>query len=151
MFEGTTEVEYKSGWEKAFFPICDGNQMVTRWGYEPFDIPYHSPMLMKQSLYRPDVYLEIQYADGHMEKWLIEIKPVAYSVVPKAPKPPPVGCADPAVLEKFDRRMKAYQQKSLEVATNYAKWSAAEKWCQAHGINWFIANENNTRGLFGGH
>ena len=80
MTKGVDRVKYKSSWEMEFFKVCDGNPLVTKWAYEPFDISYYSPALMKQSLYRPDVYLEICYTDGRTEKWLIEIKPVAYSV-----------------------------------------------------------------------
>jgi len=148
MVEGTTEVQYKSGWERDFFPICDGNENVIRWAYEPFDIPYSSPVLMKQSLYKPDVYLEIKYDDGHVEKWLIEIKPVAYSVVPKPPRPLPPGCQDPKKIASFQKRMASYQRKSLDVATNFAKWAAAEEWCRRHQVNWMIFNEQNSRGLF---
>lgn len=142
-------VNYKSDWERRFCVLCDGNERVIKWAYEPFDIPYSSPALMKQSLYRPDIYLEIVYDDdGHVEKWLIEIKPVAYSVVPEPPKPPPPGCTDPKKLASYQKRMAAYQRKSLDVATNYAKWAAAEAWCKRHQVNWMIFNEQNTRGLF---
>jgi hypothetical protein len=148
MTKGVDRVKYKSSWEMEFFKVCDGNPLVTKWAYEPFDISYYSPALMKQSLYRPDVYLEICYTDGRTEKWLIEIKPVAYSVVPTPPKPPPPGCQDPEKHARYQKRMAAYQRKSLDVATNYAKWEAAEAWCKENGVNWMIFNENNTRGLF---
>lgn len=148
MVEGTTEVVYKSGWERDFFPVCDGNEFVTRWGYEPFEIPYTSPVYMKQSLYRPDIYLECRYADGHEEKWLIEIKPSTYAAVPKPPKPPPAGCNDQSKWEKFEKRKAAYERKAADIAINYAKWAAAEAWCKRHQVNWFIATEENTRGLF---
>lgn len=150
MQEGVTEVEYKSDWERRFCVLCDGNENVTKWAYEPFDIPYSSPILMKQSLYRPDIYLEIKYDDGHLERWLIEIKPVAYSVVPSPPRPLPPGCQDPKKIASFQKRMAAYQRKSLDVATNFAKWEAAEEWCRRHQVNWMIFNEQNTRGLFKG-
>ena len=148
MFEGTTEVEYKSGWERDFFPVCDGNERVVRWGYEPFEIPYSSPALMKQSLYRPDVYLEMLNEDGNIEKWLIEIKPVAYSIVPTPPRPLPPGCQDQKKMASYQKRLAAYQRKCLDVATNFAKWEAAEAWCRRHQVNWMIFNEENTRGLF---
>jgi hypothetical protein len=150
MVEGVTEVDYKSSWEKKFFPICDGNEFVTRWGYEPFEIPYSSPVYLKQSLYRTDIYLECRYPDGHEEKWLIEIKPVCYSQVPKVPKPPSPDCRDQAKWEAYRKKQAAYERKSADIATNFAKWQAAEEWCKRHGVNWFIANEKNTRGLFGG-
>lgn len=148
MVEGVTEVPYKSSWERRFFGLCDGNPFVTRWAYELFEIPYSSPVYLKQSLYKPDIYLECEYEDGHTEKWLIEVKPVAYSVVPVAPKPPPQGCQDQKKLESYRKRMAAYERKSADVAANYAKWAAAEAWCKRHQVNWWIANEKNTRDLF---
>ncbi len=143
-------VNYKSDWERRFCVLCDGNERVLKWAYEPFDIPYSSPVYMKQSLYKPDIYLEIAYDDGHVEKWLVEIKPVAYSVVPVPPKPLPQGCQDQKKIASYQRRMATYQRKSLDVATNYAKWAAAEAWCKRHSVNWMIFNEENTRGLFKG-
>ena len=149
MVEGTVDVTYKSSWERKFFTLCDGNAFVTRWGYEMIDIPYSSPVYLKQSLYKPDIYLECRYADGHEEKWLIEIKPVYYSVVPKVPKPPPPTCHDEKKWESYRKRQASYERKSADIATNFAKWGAAEAWCKRHQVNWFIANEKNTRGLFG--
>jgi len=149
MVEGTVDVTYKSSWERKFFTLCDGNSFVTRWGYEMIDIPYSSPVYMKQSLYKPDIYLECRYADGHEERWLIEIKPVCYSVVPKVPKPPPPTCRDEKKWESYRKRQASYERKSADIATNFAKWGAAEDWCKRHQVNWFIANEKNTRGLFG--
>lgn len=144
-------VHYKSDWERKFCVLCDGNEKIIRWAYEPFEIPYSSPVMLRQSLYRPDIYLEISYDDGHIEKWLIEIKPVSYSVVPKPPKPLPPGCSDYKKIMAFKKKMSSFQQKSMDIATNYAKWQAAESWCNRNMVNWFIANETNTRGLFNGN
>ena len=140
-------VNYKSDWERKVFIFCDHNPFVTKWGYEPFAISYFSPVQMKQSIYKPDVYVECQDADGTEEKWLIEVKPVAYSVMPQAPKPVVEG-ATAKQIANYQKRNLAYQRKSMDVATNYAKWEAAEKWCQQHGVNWLILNESNTMGLF---
>lgn len=146
--EGLPEPEYKSEWEQKMFVVCDCNPFVTRWGYEPFTIAYHSPLYLKQSLYKPDIYLECRYADGHEEKYLIEVKPTSYSIVPKAPRPLPEGCTDKRKIDSYNRRKNAYDRKCMDVMVNYAKWNAAEAWCKARNINWFIANESNTRGLF---
>lgn len=144
-------VNYKSDWERKFCVMCDGNEKILRWAYEPFEIPYSSPVMMRQSLYRPDFYLEIIYDDGHVEKWLIEVKPVSYSIVPTPPKPLPPGCTDAKKIMAYKKKMHSYQQKSMDIATNYAKWQAAEQWCKRNMANWFIANERNTRGLFNGN
>lgn len=140
--------EYKSDWERKMFVLCDTNTFVARWCYEPFTIAYHSPLYMKQSLYKPDIYLECRYDDGHMEKFLIEVKPTTYSVLPKAPKALPEGCTDQKKINSYNKKKESFNRKSMDVMVNYAKWQAAEEWCRNNGINWFIANEKNTLGLF---
>lgn len=145
--ESLPEPVYKSDWERKIFAFCDYNPFVTRWGYEPFAISYFSPVKQRMSIYKPDIYVECQYNDGTKEKWLMEIKPVAYSVMPKAPKAVQEGATAKQILN-FQKRDLAYQRKSMDVITNYAKWEAAEKWCQNHGVNWIVLNESNTLGLF---
>jgi hypothetical protein len=144
---GTVDVEYKSDWERKVFIFCDLNPFVIKWGYEPFAISYYSPVQQKQSIYKPDVYVECQYDDGKRERWLIEIKPVTYSVVHKAPKAPGDG-ATAKQIANYQKRELAYRRKSMDVATNFAKWEAAEQWCKNHGVNWLVLNESNTLGLF---
>jgi hypothetical protein len=67
--------------------------------------------------------------------------------MPNAPKPVMEGATSKQIAN-YQKRNLAYQRKSMDVATNYAKWEAAEKWCQLHGVNWLILNESNTMGLF---
>lgn len=139
---------FKSSWEQKIFYICDVNPFITKWGYEPFDIAYMSPVYMKMSLYKPDVYLECKYPDGKTAKYLIEIKPTSYSILPKAPKPLPKGCTDPKKIESYNKRKMSFDRKNMDVMVNYAKWEAAAQWCKTNGVNWFIANEKNMQGLF---
>lgn len=146
--ENLPQPEFKSAWEEKIFVACDVNPFITRWGYEPFTIAYHNPLYMKQSLYKPDVYVECMYADGHSEKYLIEIKPTSYSILPEPPKPPGPNVTDPKRLANYKKRKAAYDRKSMDVMVNYAKWEAAEKWCKMNGINWLILNEKNVHGLF---
>jgi hypothetical protein len=67
--------------------------------------------------------------------------------MPKAPKPLAEGATAKQIMN-YQKRDLAYQRKSMDVATNYAKWEAAERWCQLHGVNWLVLNESNTMGLF---
>ena len=145
--DGLPDPVYKSDWERKVFVFCDCNPFVTRWGYEPFAISYFSPVQQKMSIYKPDIYVECQYDDGTKEKWLMEIKPVAYSIMPKAPKPVVEGATAKQLMAHHKKDL-AYQRKSMDVITNYAKWEAAEQWCQNHGVNWMVLNESNTLGLF---
>lgn len=142
---------YKSTWERNFFVACDMNPFVTLWAYEPpqISIAYMSPVYMKQAIYKPDVYLECQYPDGQKGRYLVEIKPVAYSVLPKAPTPPAAN-ADKKKWDNYNKRKASYERKSKDVLVNYAKWDAAANWCKLHGVNWFLATEANMGPLFGG-
>ena len=72
---------FKSSWEEKFFILCDVNPFVTLWGYEPFGISYYSPLYMRQSIYKPDIYLECKYQDGFVDRYLIEIKPDSYATI----------------------------------------------------------------------
>jgi len=141
---------FKSKWEEKIFFICDMNPQITMWAYEPppISIPYMSPRYMRMSIYRPDVYLEcIPNGSDKIQRWLIEIKPLSYSVAPKAPTPPKAG-SDPKAYERYQKRKASYDQKVMDVMVNYAKWEAAVEWCKRHNVNWFIANEKNMGHLF---
>lgn len=140
---------YKSAWEKKMFILCDVHPMITLWGYEPppISIVYMSPKFQKLATYKPDLYVEVTDADGAKSKYLIEIKPTTYSVVPKMPHPP-ANQADEAVWERYRKRKVSYETKLMDVMVNHAKWAAAEEWCRQRGVNWFIANEKNMGHLF---
>lgn len=140
--------EFKSSWEEKICIACDVQPFITRWGYEPFEIAYYSPLYMKQSLYIPDVYVECRYPNGKEARYLLEIKPTAYSVLPKEPKSPGPGVSDPRRLENYRKKKASYDRKVMDVMVNYAKWEAAEIWCKQRNINWLILNEKNMKGLF---
>lgn len=139
---------FKSSWEEKICIACDVNDFITRWGYEPFEISYYSPLYMKQSIYIPDVYVECRYANGVEQRYLLEIKPVAYSVLPKEPKAPGPNVKDTRRWDNYRKKKAAFDRKTMDVMVNYAKWEAAEQWCKAHNINWLILNEKNMHGLF---
>ena len=140
--------EYKSSWEERFFVVCDINPFVTLWGYEPFEISYYSPLYQKQCLYKPDIYLECCYKDGRTDRYLIEIKPESYSTIPEPPKPPKSGLSDPKKMERYRKKMAAYDRKNMDVLVNYAKWEAAKLWCRSQNVNWLVATEANMGDLF---
>ena len=146
--QGIPAPVFKSSWEERMFIVCDVNPFVTLWGYEPFAISYFSPLYQKQSLYKPDIYLECKYPDGHSERYLIEIKPNAYAIFGKEPKAPGPKVTDPKRLENYRKRKAAFDRKNMDVAVNYAKWEAAEAWCKANGVNWLIATGTNMGSLF---
>ena len=118
--------QYKSEWEQKFFVLCDVHPLITMWGYEPPPISI--------------AYMSVT-------KYLIEIKPTTYSVIPKMPKPPS-NQADEAAWARYRKRKVSFEAKLMDVMVNHAKWAAAEEWCRLRGVNWFIANEKNMGRLF---
>lgn len=89
----------KSSWEERVFEAMDGNAFITKWGYEPFDIYYMSPKYQKMSIYKPDIYCECKSQESDKPaRWLIEIKPHKFSVMPESP-PTIVESATPAQVK----------------------------------------------------
>jgi hypothetical protein len=75
----------------------------------------------KQSIYVPDFLITYRTKNNTMRAELIEIKPVGQS----------------AITENMKSRDRAV------VAINYAKWSAAEKWCKRNGLTFRVVTEND--------
>ena len=150
--------QFKSEWEEKMFVLCDVHPLITFWAYEPptISIAYMTPKYQKLSIYKPDLYVEVtnerkDETTGEtvkdVSRYLIEIKPTTYSVVPKRPNPPP-NTADEKAWERYRKRKVSFEVKMMDVLVNHAKWAAAEAWCQRMGVNWFIANEKNMGKLF---
>lgn len=137
----------KSSWEERIFLAMDVNPYIIRWGYEPFSIYYDSPKTKSKDIYKPDVYCECDNGKGGVDKWLIEIKPQKFSVLPKEPKPPKPNLT-PKQLARYNKKVARYNEQKFEVIVNHAKWHAARKWCEKMKINWLVLTEQNVNGLF---
>lgn len=138
---------FKSEWEQKIFVLMDINPFIIKWGYEPFSIVYASPHYLKTALYKPDIYCECKYSDGNINKYLIEIKPTKYMILPKEPKLSK-STTDANKLEKFRKKKINFDMTTMDVMVNAAKWNAAEVWCKNRGVNWLILNEKNVGNLF---
>lgn len=138
----------KSSWEERVFEAMDGNAFITKWGYEPFDIYYMSPKYQKMSIYKPDIYCECKSQESDKPaRWLIEIKPHKFSVMPESP-PTIVESATPSQVKRHSKKMARYYAQCEEVMVNQAKWSAARNWCSDRGVNWLVLTEKNAPGSF---
>lgn len=137
----------KSSWEERIFLAMDVNPFITKWAYEPFSIYYRSPKFNKMSIYKPDIYCECNYANGEKQRYLIEIKPQKFSVMPKEP-PPLKQDATAKQKRSYMKKIMRYQMQLQEVMVNQAKWSAAKEWCVNNHMNWLVLTEENMRGLF---
>lgn len=124
----------KSSWEERIFQAMDNNNYVLKWGYEPdFEIYYMSPKLHKMSKYFPDIYCECRADnEGRINKFLIEIKPEKFSVMPKPPKALQES-ANAKKVRAHQKKMARYYQQCEEVMVNQAKWAAARNCVPTEG------------------
>jgi len=104
---------YRSLWERKFMRYCDSNQNILEWGSEEYIIPYRSPLDNKIHRYFPDFYIKVNEKNGHIKKYLIEIKPKRQCVEPKVQK----------------NKTRGYLYEVYEYARNQAKWKAAKSFC----------------------
>jgi hypothetical protein len=119
-YVGNGTPRYRSGWELSFMRFCDSNDNILQWASESIQIPYRHPLTGKQTIYVPDFLITYRTKNNTMRAELIEIKPKGQSVI----------------LEKMKSRERAV------VAINYAKWAAAQKWCQRQGIHFRVITED---------
>ena len=117
---------YRSLWERKFMRYCDSNQNILEWGSEEYIIPYRSPLDNKIHRYFPDFYIKVNEKNGHIKKYLIEIKPKRQCVEPKVQK----------------KKTRSYVYQVCEYAKNQAKWKAAEEYCMDRGLEFKVLTEN---------
>ena len=107
-----------------------------------------SPKYQKMSIYKPDIYCECKSQESDKPaRWLIEIKPHKFSVMPESP-PTIVESATPSQVKRHSKKMARYYAQCEEVMVNQAKWSAARNWCSDRGVNWLVLTEKNAPGSF---
>lgn len=120
-YAGKKSPRYRSGWEQAFMRFCDSNDNIVMWASESLSIPYRHPFTGKQTMYVPDFLIQYRNKRNQVVTELIEIKPKKQSVI----------------------ESKASANDRAIVAVNYAKWAAAQKWCQRQGITFRVITEDD--------
>jgi hypothetical protein len=120
-YVGRGSPRYRSGWEHSFMRFCDTNDNVIQWASESIVIPYMNPITGKKSNYVPDFLITYRSKNNTVHAELIEIKPKKQSIIES----------------KMSSRDRAV------VAINYAKWSAAQKWCARQGLAFRVITEND--------
>lgn len=93
---------------------CDKNENILEWGSEEIALPYRSPLDGRIHRYFPDFYIKVKESNGHIKKYLVEIKPKKQTVEPKVQK----------------RKTKSYIYEVTEWVRNQAKWKAAQSFCE---------------------
>ena len=57
----SSNIIYRSLWERKFMVYCDMNENILEWGSEEIVVPYRSPIDNRYHRYFPDFY--IKYKD----------------------------------------------------------------------------------------
>jgi hypothetical protein len=121
------EVIYRSSWECKFMKWCDNNPAVLEWGSEIMVIPYKSPVDNKIHRYFVDFYIKVKDRNGHVLKYLIEIKPERFTKPPEIPK----------------RQSKKFIDEVFLYGQNQAKWKAADEYCSSRGMKFMVLTEKD--------
>ena len=106
---------------------CDNNANIQEWGSEETIIPYISPVDNRVHRYFPDFYVRARTRHGRIKKFIIEVKPLSQTKIPKKQK---------RVTKKYLTEVKTY-------AVNDAKWNSAMKYCKDRKWNWRILTEKD--------
>ena len=122
----STNIVYRSLWERKFMVYCDNNENILKWSSEEIWIPYLSPIDNRVHKYFPDFYIKYKTTDGSIKESLIEIKPKRQVNLPEQKK----------------RISKKQLYEIREYAKNQAKWKAAKEFCDDRMIEFKIITEN---------
>lgn len=116
----SSNVVYRSHWEKQVMMWCDKNSEVVEWSSEEVVIPYLYEVDGRYHRYFVDFL--IKYKSG--KTVLVEVKPE------KQTKPP-----------KGKRRTKQYIKEGLTYVQNRNKWESASKFAEKRGWSFEIWTE----------
>ncbi len=122
----SSNIVYRSLWERKFMVYCDKNENILEWGSEEIALPYRSPVDNRVHRYFPDFYIKVKENNGKIKKMIVEIKPLKQCIEPKVQK----------------KKTKGYIFEVVEYAKNQAKWAAAKEWCLDRGYEFKVLTEN---------
>ena len=71
----SSQIIYRSLWERKLMVYCDRNDNIIEWGSEEVIVPYRSPWDGKIHRYFPDFYMKVKQTNGTYKKFIIEVKP----------------------------------------------------------------------------
>lgn len=120
-------IVYRSHWELKFMHQLDRNEKILSWASEELAIKYFDPVRARVRRYFPDFLVRAQTRTGEITTTIIEIKPDYQVNLRSAPK----------------RTSRQYLQEVSDVATNQAKWVAAEAFCKEQGWKFVVLTEKN--------
>ena len=124
----SSQVIYRSLWERKLMVYCDRNEKVIEWGSEEVIVPYRSPREGKMHRYFPDFYMKVKQTNGTYKKFIIEVKPKAQ-------------CKEPIKSPK--RKTKRWYNEVKTWGINQAKWKSAIDYCENRGMEFKILTEDH--------
>lgn len=122
----STNIVYRSLWERKFMVFCDTNSGVLKWCSEEIAIPYLSPVDGKYHRYYVDFLVEFKTQKGQ-EVFLIEIKPKRQ-------------CKEPQKRKKTTR---TYLKEVETWKVNNSKWAHAKKFAEQNNWKFKILTEDD--------
>ena len=123
----SSNVRYRSLWERQVFRWLDSNKNVALWNSEEVVVPYRCKSDNKIHRYFVDLY--VKFNDG--KSYLIEIKPKKQTIPPKKPT----------------RKSKKYLNEVMVYIKNQSKWEAASAYAQNKGMTFQVWTEDTIKGL----
>lgn len=131
-YEGNVHnICYRSSWELKVLNWCDLNSSVIRYSSEEVVIPYIKPTDKRRHRYFVDFKITVKDVTGKLVTYLVEVKPYAQTLPPKAPK----------------RKTRNYLNQIIQYSVNEAKWIAAKQYAKQKGYEFMILTENELGAL----
>ena len=124
----SSQIIYRSLWERKLMVYCDRNEKVVEWGSEEVIVPYRSPWDGKMHRYFPDFYMKVKQGNGTYKKFIIEVKPKAQ-------------CKEPIKTPK--RKTRKWYKEVQTWGINQAKWKSATDYCENRGMEFKILTEDH--------
>ena len=124
----TSNIIYRSGWERRCMKFFDNNPSILQWASEEVVIPYYDTATKKVRRYFPDFLIKVRDKNGQEKTHLIEVKPS------KDMRPPVGGKGKKKSTVLYE--MKTYQM-------NRDKFASARKWCDDRNIIFDIWTEKH--------
>ncbi len=122
---------FRSGLESQLMVILDTNPNILKWGSENVVVAYKKPTDNQYHRYFIDFYVEI-LVKNEIKKILIEVKPHKETM---------------PIVESKKMKPSTILYAKTTFAINQAKWQAAKKYADSHGMIFLIITDKNIKEL----
>ena len=126
-YKGNTNPVYRSALESKFFYFFDTNPNVIAWASESIVVPYYNPVDKKIHKYYVDLIAAIKDPNDKIEKYLIEVKPLAHTMAP---------------IPSNRKKTSTIIYENLMYNQNQCKWKAATEYAAKQGMKFVVLTEN---------